>query len=78
MNKIRIGHSAYTGANRLAIVNSKAAAVRELRERGLTRDAARAIINRIHAHYEITRNGYDTVRVPGTFDVVEIEFNPIY
>ena len=78
MNKIRIGHSAYTGANRLAIVNSKAAAVRELRERGFTRDRARDVINRIHANYIITRNGYRTVEVPGTFDVVEIEFNPAY
>jgi hypothetical protein len=44
---IKIGNAACTGINRLVICNSKAAAVRELRERGLTRDKARKIVNLI-------------------------------
>ena len=45
--KIKIGHSAYTGANALVIVKSKAAAVRELRNRGFLRNRARDIINKV-------------------------------
>jgi hypothetical protein len=78
MPKVRIGHSSYSGANRLAVVSSKAAAVRELRERGFTRDLARSIINELHEDYKRTGNGYTTEEIPGTFDLVEIEFNPIY
>jgi len=78
MVKIRFGHPAYSGANRYAVVKSKAAAVRELRERGLTRDSARRIVNQLEAHYKRTGNGYDTFTMPGTFDVVEVEYNPAY
>lgn len=42
---IKIGHGAYNGANALKFVVGKAAAVRELRDRGFTRDRARDIIN---------------------------------
>lgn len=44
---IKIGHGAYSGANALAFVVGKAAAVRELRERGFTRDAARALVKEV-------------------------------
>ncbi len=43
--KIRIGHPAYSGANRATLALSKAAAVRELRARGAKRDEARAAVN---------------------------------
>lgn len=45
--KIKIGHGAYTGSNALTVVNSKAAAVRELRNRGFLRNRARDIINKV-------------------------------
>jgi hypothetical protein len=41
---IRIGHSAYTGANRLAIVSGKSQAIHELRCRGVKRDDARKAV----------------------------------
>jgi hypothetical protein len=53
---IRIGHAAYSGANALAYVVGKAAAVRELRERGMTRDAARDLVNQVTSK----PNGYGT------------------
>jgi hypothetical protein len=55
MHTIKIGHGAYSGANALKFAASKAAAVRELRARGLTRDNARAVINRIAGR----ANGYE-------------------
>ena len=44
---IKIGHGAYSGANALAYVVGKAAAVRELRERGMKRDDARDLVKRV-------------------------------
>lgn len=56
--KIRIGHPAYSGANRGTLAMSKAAAVRELRARGAKRDVARDAVNdvctRISGHTCIT------------------------
>ena len=46
-NNCRIGHPAYTGANRSQWVGSKSAAVAALRERGVKRDDARAAVNRV-------------------------------
>lgn len=46
-SQIRIGHPAYSGANRVFHALSKAAAVRELCERGLTRDRARNVVNEV-------------------------------
>lgn len=53
---IKIGHGAYSGANALAFVVGKSAAVRELRERGFTRDAARTLVNKVSGQ----PNGYAT------------------
>lgn len=53
---IKIGHPAYQGANAPALAKSKSEAVRTLRERGCTRDAARAAIN-----LAMTGCGYATV-----------------
>lgn len=56
--KIRVGHPAYSGANRGTLTMSKAAAVRELRARGAKRDVARAAVNdvctRVAGHTCIT------------------------
>lgn len=41
----QIGHSAYTGANRLAFAASKTNAETILRERNITRDAARKLLS---------------------------------
>lgn len=49
LRTIKIGHGAYTGANALKYVTSKAAAVRELRARGFKRDVAREAVNRVSA-----------------------------
>ena len=65
--KIKIGHGAYTGANKLAIVGSKAAAVRELRNRGFFRDHARNIVNKVCAG-----TGYACDYVTNTFELVEV------
>lgn len=43
---IRVGHSAYKGANALRICFLKAQAVRVLRNRGATRNAARDCVNK--------------------------------
>lgn len=48
--KIKIGNGAYQGANALKIVRSKAAAVRELRNRGVRRDDARSTVNAACGH----------------------------
>lgn len=45
LRMIKIGHGAYSGDNALKFVVGKAAAVRELRNRGYTRNAARAAVN---------------------------------
>ena len=47
LRTIKIGHGAYTGSNALKFVVGKAAAVRELRERGFKRDVAREAVNRV-------------------------------
>lgn len=49
----KIGHSAYCGANALAMAKSKAEAVRILVERGVKRDHARAAID-----MALVGNGY--------------------
>jgi hypothetical protein len=41
-----IGHHAYQNENRMAYVSGKAAAVRELRSRGVKRDEARDAVKR--------------------------------
>ena len=43
---IRIGHPAYQGHNAVRVCFSKAQAIRVLRNRGATRDDARAAVNR--------------------------------
>lgn len=65
---IRIGHPAYTGANAVKIVIGKAAAVRELRSRGVLRDAARASVNDICKHIA----GYVTISDNNGCNVVEV------
>lgn len=66
LRAVKIGHGAYSGANALKIVVGKAAAVRELRERGFKRDDARSIVNRVSARpngYEIAEVKYNLVEV---------------
>ena len=62
----KIGHPAYQGANELAFASSKSKAVEILRERGMTRDAARALID-----FVIVGNGYATASV--TCGLVEVQ-----
>ena len=83
---IRIGHSAYTGDNAMKLVHSKAAAVQELRSRGMLRDAARAVVNQV----TLKDNGYATVYVRkeltrtndiiecGLCEVLNVTNNPSY
>lgn len=68
MTKIRIGHSAYSGANALAICNSKAAAVRELRMRGVLRDKAREAVKDVCARVA----GYVCIYDQSGLNVIEI------
>jgi len=49
MTVIKIGHSAYRGTNALRFCFSKAQAVRVLRNRGMTRNAARLTIKNLTA-----------------------------
>lgn len=56
---IKIGHGAYNGFNALKFCVGKAAAIRELRNRGFTRDRAREIVNDISSR----PNGYMTAEV---------------
>jgi hypothetical protein len=65
-SQIRLGHPAYSGANRVFHAPSKAAAVRELRNRGLTRDRARDAINLVCKRVA----GYATVEAD--FQIIEI------
>lgn len=67
MTRIQIGHSAYSGVNAMSVVKSKAAAVRELRKRGILRDNARKAVNQACSKMF----GYATVRADG-FDVIEV------
>jgi len=65
---IQIGHGAYRGANALKFCRSKAAAVRELRERGVKRDVARSLVNDVCKRL----GGYATTRAEEYGDVIEI------
>lgn len=67
---IRIGHPAYprNGANAAKYCFSKSAAVRELRNRGITRDVARAKVNAVMTKF----GGYATVSERPYCDVIEI------
>lgn len=68
--RIHIGHTAYHGANAFAVATSKSEATRILRDRGMTRDKARAVIHQTCAK----PYGYQTVR-NDTDDVIEVN-NP--
>jgi len=61
--KIRIGHCAYSGANRASDHDDKYDAASELMTRGIPWNAAFAAI----------KPGYRTMYVPNTFDVIEID-----
>lgn len=66
LRTIKIGHGAYSGANALKFVTSKAAAVRELRNRGLLRDQAREVVNSVCGRpngYQIAEAGFDLIEV---------------
>lgn len=65
---IRIGHPAYSGDNALALFRGKAAAVRELRMRGLHRDHARKVVGDVVAKPE----SHTTCRPANSFSVIEI------
>lgn len=60
---ISIGHGAYRGSNALSLAKTMAAAVRELRRRGVRRDDARKAVR------EATERdfGYATCRVATTY-----------
>ena len=68
MNKVRIGHPAYSGVNDLAYANSKAAAINILRDRGCTRDKAREVVNDVLKK----DSGYRTIYTGNGFDVIEV------
>lgn len=66
---IHIGHPDHSGINRLVVCKSKAEAIRELRERGLTRDRAREIVKDVCAN----PNGFRLVAPePIVFDIIEV------
>lgn len=67
-NIVQIGQFAYHGENRGKICRSKAAAVRELRERGVKRDVARHLVNDVCKRL----SGYATTRASEYGDVIEI------
>jgi hypothetical protein len=62
---IRIGHSAYTGANSYRLCFSKAQAVRVLLNKGVKRDAARRAVDKALADHGATVYG-------DYFEVVEV------
>jgi hypothetical protein len=64
---IRVGHPAYNGANAAKYCFSKSSAVRELRNRGIKRDVARAKVNAVCSKL----GGYATIS-EGLGDVVEV------
>jgi hypothetical protein len=65
---IRIGHPSYSGANAAKYCFSKSAAVRELRNRGIKRDVARAKVNAVASKF----GGYATLS-EGLYDnVIEV------
>lgn len=53
---IRVGHSAYKGTNAIRMCFSKAQAVRVLRNRGVTRNAARDAVNKAMRDMGATAN----------------------
>lgn len=59
LRTIKIGHGAYSGANALVWVIGKAAAVRELRNRGVKRNDAREAIKRVSSR----ASGYEIIKV---------------
>ncbi len=66
LRAIKIGHGAYSGANALKFVVGRAAAVRELRNRGMLRDAARAAVNDVCSRangYQIAAAGFDLIEL---------------
>ncbi|HEX8894425.1 MAG TPA: hypothetical protein VF783_13935 [Terriglobales bacterium] len=67
---IRIGHPAYprNGANAAKYCFSKAEAVRVLRDRGITRDVARAKVNDVCSKF----GGYATVSERPYGEVIEV------
>lgn len=65
---IRIGHPAYNGANAEKFCFSKSAAVRELRNRGIKRDMARAKVNAVCLKF----GGYATVSERPYGEVIEV------
>ena len=65
--QICIGHPGYAGANAVAICHSKAAAIRELRNRGVKRDPARDAVNDVC----LRAAGYTTVR-PDILNIIEV------
>lgn len=65
---IRIGHPAYSGANASKYCFSKASAVSELRNRGIKRDVARAMVNDVASRF----GGYATVSERSYGEVIEV------
>lgn len=76
---ICVGHSAYKGANAPRFCFSKAQAVRVLRNRGVTRDAARAAVNRaikeVGSSVKPAGQLLDTIEVA---DYTHISYRPHY
>lgn len=66
--KIQIGHASYRGANALCMCRSKAAAVRELHRRGVSRNTARVAVNLACAKL----GGYQTTKASSVSDVIEV------
>lgn len=70
MTLIQIGHCAYSGANAAQYARSKARAIEILRQRGVTRNEARAAVNAVC----LTPNGYAIVSAEwGPIEVSNIE-----
>lgn len=65
---VQIGHGAYQGDNRYALCGSKTAAIEELRDRGFTRDHARALVNDVCSR----PHGYAIGSVTQCSDIVEV------
>ena len=65
---IRIGHPAYSGDNAMKYARSKAAAVRELRARGVKRDVARIKVNDVLSRL----GGYATVCAGAIGNPIEV------
>lgn len=74
----RIGHGAYSGANRLVVAKTKAAAIRELRNRGVKRDAARKAINDLASHQMKFGYSGDCISAERHSAPIEIQVATIY